>query len=396
MNSLDESISGLTANARKLILPALFFLTLTLVLLLSRNVAQAATVQVNITLSGDSHFEPKFLTIHAGDTVQWVWGDAKQHSVISGDGNTGTPDGIFNSGVHQMPFTYSHTFPNVGSFRYYCGVHRHLNIGGAWPIVTVVAASSSLSNISTRAVVQIDTDVLIGGFIVNGTGTQHVLLRALGPTLSQFGVSGPLLDPTLELRNSSGALVFSNDNWGTAANSQSIPANLRPPNALESAILTTLNPGSYTVILRGLNNTTGVGLFEAYDLDTSATARLSNISTRSLVQTNSNVMIAGLIVQTSNQKAIVRALGPTLASFGVTNPLANPALEMHDANGSLLASNDNWKATQQTEITASGYAPPSDLESAIVSTLSPGNYTAVVRGVNNTTGVALVEVYALN
>ena len=271
----------------------------------------------------------------------------------------------------------------------------------AWSCATVqagpdlVAASSRLSNISTRAVVQTDNDVLIGGFVIGGTGAKQLLLRALGPTLTQFGVTGALLDPTLELRNSSGGLVVSNDNWGTAANAQSIPANLRPPNAHESAILATLNPGSYTAIVRGVNNTTGVALVEAYDLDTTVTSRLTNISTRGLVQTNSNVMIAGVIVQTSSEKVIVRALGPTLASFGITNPLADPTLELHDANGSLLASNDNWKTTQQTEITASGYAPPNDLESAIVSTLAPGNYTAIVRGVNNTTGVALVEVYAL-
>jgi plastocyanin len=360
------------------------------------NTAQAATVQVQIALSSDSHFTPKFLTIHAGDTVQWVWADGKDHSVVSGNGNTGAADGIFNSGVHSKPFTYSFTFPSVGSFPYFCGVHRHLNIGGTWPVINVVAASSRLSNISTRAVVQIDNDVLIGGFIVGGsTGTKQLLLRALGPTLTQFGVTGALLDPTLELRNSSGGLITFNDNWGTAANAQSIPVSLRPPNALESAILASLNPGSYTAIVRGVNNNTGVALVEAYDIDTTATSRLTNISTRGLAQTNSNVMIAGMIVQTSSEKVIVRALGPTLASFGVPNPLANPTLELHDANGSLLAANDNWKTTQQTEITASGYAPPNDLESAIVRTLAPGNYTAIVRGVNNTTGVALVEVYAL-
>ncbi len=395
MNSLDESISGSTTNVRKLIRGTLLLAALILLLLLSGNTAQAATIQVQIELGSDSHFTPKVLTIHPGDTVQWVWADGKDHSVVSGNGNTGAADGLFNSGVHSKPFAYSHTFPSVGSFPYFCGVHRLLNIGGTWPIVNVVADSSRLSNISTRAVVQVDNDVLIGGFIVGGTGTKQLLLRALGPTLTQFGVTGALLDPTLELRNSSGGLITSNNNWGTAANAQSIPVSLRPPNALESAILATLNPGSYTAIVRGVNNTTGVALVEAYDLDTTVTSRLTNISTRGLVQTNLNVMIAGLIVQTSSEKVIVRALGPTLASFGVTNSLANPSLELHDANGSLLAANDNWKATQQTEITASGYAPPNDLESAIVSTLAPGNYTAIVRGVNSTTGVALVEVYTL-
>ena len=284
-------------------------------------------------------------------------------------------------------------------------VHAFIILCLAWSCATVhayvlqgsdpVGASSRLSSISTRAVVQIDNDVLIGGFVIGGTGVKQLLLRALGPTLTQFGVTGALLDPTLELRDSSGGLVVSNDNWGTAANAQSIPANLRPPNAHESAILATLIPGSYTAIVRGVNNTTGVALVEAYDFDTTGTSRLTSISTRGLVQTNSNVMIAGVIVQTNSEKVIVRALGPTLASFGITNPLADPTVELHDANGNLLASNDNWKTTQQTEITASGYAPPNDLESAIVSTLAPGNYTAIVRGVNGTTGVALVEVYAL-
>jgi plastocyanin len=373
------------------------FLGMSIMLVSSgRNVAHAATVQVQVALADGSHFTPKFLTIEAGDTVQWVWGDTKEHSVTSGDGNTGIPNGIFDSGIHPGPFTYSHTFPDVGSFPYYCGVHRRLNIGGPWPTVTVVARSPRLSNISTRAFVQINNEVLIGGLIISGTGNKLLLLRALGPTLTQFGVSGALLDPTLELRNSSGALVASNNDWQSAPNAQSIPANLRPPEQRESAILALLSPGSYTAIVRGVNNTSGVALVEAYELDTSAISRLTNISTRALVQTNSNVMIAGVMVQMISQKVIVRALGPTLATFGVSNPLANPLLELRDANGSLLASNDNWKTTQQSEISASGYAPPNDLESAIVRTLTPGNYTAVVRGLNNTTGVALVEVYALN
>jgi hypothetical protein len=184
--------------------------------------------------------------------------------------------------------------------------------------------------------------------------------------------------------------------WATPPNAQSIPVNLRPPNSLESAILTAVNPGAYTAILRGVNNTTGVGLVEVYDLDSSGSSRLTNISTRGLVQTGSNVMIAGLIVQAGSKNVIVRALGPTLANFGVTHSLANPAMELHDANGGLLVSNDNWKSTQQTEISASGYAPPNDLESAILFTLAPGNYTAIVQGVSGATGVALVEIYALN
>lgn len=396
MNSLDQSILGPIPNVRKLFRATFLRAILSLLLLLSGN-AQAATIEVRIQ-EAIPHFAPLNVNIHVGDTVKWIWNDDFRHSATSGNGNKGIPDGIFDSGIHRAPYTYSVTFQNVGTFRYYCGEHYRLNTSGVWPTVTVTAPTNTpgvLSNISSRLHVGTDNDVLIGGFIVGGTGAKQVLLRALGPTLSQFGVTGALLDPALELRNSSGGLVAFNNDWGTDSNAQSIPVNLRPPNSLESAILRSLNPGSYTAILRGIHNITGVALFEAYDLDTSATSRLTNISTRGLVQTNSNVMIAGVIVQTSNQKVIVRALGPTLASFGVTHSLANPALELHNANGSLLTSNDNWKSTQQAEITASGYAPPNDLESAIVSTLAPGNYTAIVRGVNNTTGVALVEVYAV-
>ena len=252
-----------------------------------------------------------------------------------------------------------------------------------------------LGNISTRLGVGTNEDVLIGGFIIGGNGLKQLVLRALGPTLTQFGVNGVLQNPALELNNSAGGLITSNDDWAQASNAQSIPANLRPPNSLESAILTGLDPGSYTAIVRGINNTTGVALLELYDIDPTASSHLANISTRGLVQTGSNVMIAGLIVQSNSEEVIVRALGPTLSQFGVSNALADPTLELRDANVTLIASNNNWKDTQQSDIQASGYAPPNDLESALIRTLTPASYTAIVRGVNNTTGVALVEVYAL-
>ena len=202
-------------------------------------------------------------------------------------------------------------------------------------------------------------------------------------------------DTTLELYNSSSALIVSNDDWQQASNAQSIPPNLQPPNDLESAILTTLNPGAYTAILRGFHNSTGTALVEVYDTSVGST-ELSNISTRGFVQTGNNVMIAGVIVQFHDKQVIVRALGPTLTGFGVPNALADPTLDIRDVNGTLLASNDDWKDAQQNDIVATGKAPPNDLESAILGTLAPGNYTAIVRGFNNTTGNALVEVYALN
>jgi len=238
-------------------------------------------------------------------------------------------------------------------------------------------------------------NVLIAGFKITGNAAKQLVLRALGPTLTQFGVPNAMQDTTLELHNSAGAVIGFNDDWQDDANAQSITPNLQPPNHLESAILTTLNPGAYTAILRGFHNSTGTALVEVYDTSVGST-ELSNISTRGLVQTGNNVMIAGVIVQFHNKQVVVRALGPTLTNFGVPNALADPTLEIRDVNGVLLASNDDWKDTQQNAIAATGLAPPNDFESAIVGTLMPGNYTAIVRGFNNTIGNALVEVYGLN
>jgi hypothetical protein len=259
----------------------------------------------------------------------------------------------------------------------------------------LIPTNSVLGNISTRLPVGTGDNVLIAGFKIAGSTAKQLVLRALGPTLTQFGVPNVMQDTTLELYNSSSVLIVSNDDWQQASNAQSIPPNLQPPNDLESAILTTLNPGAYTAILRGFHNSIGTALVEVYDTSVGST-ELSNISTRGFVQTGNNVMIAGVIVQFHNKQVIVRALGPTLTDFGVPNALADPTLEIRDVNGTLLASNDDWKDTQQNGIVATGKAPPNDLESAILGTLTPGNYTAIVRGFNNTTGNALVEVYALN
>jgi hypothetical protein len=260
----------------------------------------------------------------------------------------------------------------------------------------LILPSGILQSIATRLQVGTGGHVLIGGFIIGGSGGKQVVLRALGPTLAQFGVSNVMQNPTLELRNSSGMLLSYNDDWQQASNAQSIPANLRPPNNLESAILTTLNSGAYTAILRGFNNGSGNALVEVYDIATGTSAHLSSISTRGFVQGDPDVMIAGLVVQSNNKKVIVRALGPTLGNFGIADPLADPTLEVRNGNGTLIGFNDNWRSTQEAEIVASGYAPPSDAEPAILRTVAPGNYTAIVRGVNSTTGVALVEVYTLN
>jgi len=271
-----------------------------------------------------------------------------------------------------------------------------------------------LGNISTRAFVQTGDNVMIGGFIVEGAQPKRVIIRAIGPELTQYGVPNPLFNPTLELRDSTGALIASNDNWRVTIIGGIITSNQvgdiqssghAPTDGRESAIIAELPAGNYTAIVRGVNDSTGVALAEVYDISGNAISTLGNISTRSLVQTGDNVMIGGFIVQgTQAKRVIVRAIGPELSQFGVPTPLADPTLELHDSTGALIASNDNWMTTiiggiitsdQVQDIRNSGHAPTDPSESAIIATLPPGNYTAIVRGVNNITGVALVEVYDL-
>ena len=274
---------------------------------------------------------------------------------------------------------------------------------------------SELANVSTRALVQTGDDVLIGGFIVQGMQPKRVIIRAIGPELAPFGIPDPLADPTLELHDSTGALIASNDNWMTTIIGGIITTDqvaairasgYAPGDLRESAMVVSLPPGNYTAIVRGINSTMGVGLVDLYDLSDLGSAILSNISTRSLVQTGDSVMIGGFIVQgTQAKRVIVRALGPELTPFGIPNPLADPNLELHDRTGALIASNDNWMTTiiggiitadQVRDIINSGLAPTDGRESAIIASLPPGNYTAIVRGKNIIVGVALVEVYDLD
>src|SRR5436305_1247397 len=238
------------------------------------------------------------------------------------------------------------------------------------PATLPPAPPAQLLNISARLKVLTGDDVLIGGFIITSSDNKQVLLRALGSTLGQFGVSGVLADPTLELYDGSGAVIEFNDNWGSAPNAAAISASgFAPPNSRESAILRTLAPGSYTVVVRGKNATTGVALVEAYDLSPGANASLSNSSARGFVDINDDVMIGGFITGEGNCRVIVRALGPTLAQFGVPNVLADPMLELYDPNGTLIASNDNEAAPLHfSEIRASGFTSPSLAEPAIIIT----------------------------
>jgi matrixin len=268
------------------------------------------------------------------------------------------------------------------------------------PTPAPTPSSSHLANISTRLNVGVNDDVLIGGFILRGPVPKRMILRAIGPSLSGAGVIGAMADPSLELHDSTGATIATNDNWQTSAQASEISASgLAPRNPLESAIVAMLQPGSYTAIVRGVNNTTGIALVEGYELDSTAT-RLVNVSTRGRVGVGDDVLIGGLIVTGGNSKTvIVRALGPSLGTGAhpLAGVLVNPVLELHDGSGNLLSSNDDWvNSPQHAAIVASGLAPPNSLESAILTTLRPGNYTAIVRGVNSATGIGLVEVYDLD
>ena len=277
--------------------------------------------------------------------------------------------------------------------------------------------ASQLTNISTRAFVQTGDNVIIGGFIVQGTGPKKLIVRAIGPELIPYGVPNVLADPTLELHDAAGARIASNDNWQRTIIGGIITADQvteiqnsghAPTVATESAIIADLPPGNYTTIVRGVNNTIGVALVEAYDLSVSipSPSILGNISTRGFVQMDDNVMIGGFIIQGPVPKrVIVRAIGPELIPYGVPNVLPDPTLELHDAAGALIASNDDWQHTiiggiitagQVAAIQNSGHAPTVATESAIIGNLPPGNYTAIVRGKNIIVGVALVEVYDLD
>jgi len=257
--------------------------------------------------------------------------------------------------------------------------------------------ATQLTNISTRASVGTGGNVTIAGFILTGTDLKQVVVRGLGPTLTQFGVSGVLADPTLQLVDSTGKTLFINDNWKETQQAGIQATGLAPPNDLESAIRIALQPGKYTAILSGTNNTTGVGLVEVYDIETAVSSALTNASTRGFVGTDQNVMIGGFITAGGNgsTQVMVRGLGPTLTQFGVAGALADPSLTLVDGNGNIVRSNNNWKDTQRAEIQATGKAPPNDLEAAIIVTVAPGNYTAILEGKDGATGVGLLDVYKL-
>jgi hypothetical protein len=254
-------------------------------------------------------------------------------------------------------------------------------------------------NLSTRGLVSGGDNVLIGGFVVTGTDPKSMVVRALGPSLSSFGLSDVLRDPVLSVYNSSGNLVGLNDNWQSDVNHSVVEANgLAPDSPLESAQVRTLAPGAYTVVVRGNDSTPGIALVEVYDISPLANSKFVNMSTRGSVGTGDNVLISGFIIgDVDSATVVVRALGPTLAAYGVSGLLNDPTLTIYDSAGSVIASNDNWETDPNAIfVQKNGLTPPSAFESALVLRLPAGVYTAAVRGFNDSTGIGLVEVYTLH
>ncbi|MFL6528767.1 MAG: NHL repeat-containing protein [Chthoniobacterales bacterium] len=335
-----------------------------------------------------------FVSEQYTETIRRIAPDGTVRTIAGGSGVPGSSDGAGASALFYGPTGLA----TDSSGRLYVadGNNNVVRVSSAGPV-------SQVLNISTRGLVGTNNDVLIGGVISVGSSSKSVLLRAIGPSLASAGVQGALGDPVLELHDSSGALVASNDNWKSdAASGQSQENAIRatgvpPLNDAESALLATLAPSqNYTVVVRGNNNGTGVALVEVYDLDSpSGTSRLANISTRGVVQATPNQLIGGVIVggQPGTSNVLVRAIGPSLVAAGVANALPDPTLELHDANGTLVGYDDNWRDSNAAAIQQTGIAPSDDRESVILALLTPGNYTAVVSGKGSETGVALVEAY---
>lgn len=272
---------------------------------------------------------------------------------------------------------------------------------GSITIVDSAPPPSQAVNLSTRMRVLNGEKVGIAGFIVTGTAPKRVLVRALGPSLAQFGLTSLLGDPTITLHGPPDFTPIVNDNWGSSQRAEIEAAGLAPGNELESAIIATLAPGNYTAVLSGADGGSGTGILELYDLEFAAPSKLANISTRAFVGTGDDILIAGFTVgNTMNtNNLVIRGLGPSIQSSAVPQTLFDPKLEVRNANGATLASNDNWaQSPQASDITAVGLAPLFNNESAVAIALGPGAYTALLSGAPtpfSNTGVGLIEVYSI-
>jgi uncharacterized delta-60 repeat protein len=276
--------------------------------------------------------------------------------------------------------------------------------GIASPSLIRLLDTTTVGNLSTRLPVGTGENVLIEGFIVDGPvgSTKKIMVRAIGPSLAAFGISDALANPTLEIHDANNTTVATNDDWkvtqvgGLITGDQSgeiAASQLAPSNDLESAIIASLAPGAYTAVVRGVSDTTGTGVVDAYDLSSGSPARLANFATRGLIQPGDKLMIAGFIVQSHPVTTVVRAIGPSLTAFGISNALPDTTLQLRDQNGAIVLENDDWKTTQKQELEARGLQPSNDLEAALVVTVPAGQYTAQVRGKGDASGIGVVQVY---
>ncbi|CAA9268118.1 MAG: hypothetical protein AVDCRST_MAG42-3099 [uncultured Chthoniobacterales bacterium] len=339
----------------------------------------------DITLTGRFTGGPnaRFYVEFFGNTADAA--DAREGDVFLGSTTLSTGAG----GVVRFDLEV----PNRSAVRYVTATATNIS-GGTSEFAEPVQLfpAGKVQNLSTRLRVETGEQVLIGGFIVDGVDPKRVIIRAIGPSLRSSELQDVLEDPTLELYSGT-TLLAENDNWREGNQAEIAASGLPPSNDAESAIVRTLTPGAYTAIVRGKNNTRGIGLVEAFDLNPEANSRLANISTRGYVSTGNNVMIAGFILSSGNSKVVVRALGPSLEARGVSDVLQDPDLTIFDVNGNQIDQNNSWKQEQQKDIEELQLGPGNENEAAIVTTLPGGQYTAIVRGRENTRGVGLVEVY---
>lgn len=356
------------------------------------------TVGDNLTLNSNSVIELGLGASGAHSTLNrtggaWTFASNQAFAFFNVGPSPGTYDNVITGLAGDPGGTAAWTITTPG----FAGSFTYDGAGNIDLAITATPSPTPASqaiNLSTRMQVQAGDNAGIGGFIITGTAPKHLLLRAIGPSIT---MSGLLADPVLELHDPGAFGTITNDNWmdDPAQMAAILATGLAPTNNLESAIDATLNPGAYTAVIRGTNNTSGIGLIEVYDLSHAAPAKLANISTRAFVGTGDDIVIAGFILgnNSGNDRIVVRGLGPSLTALGVPNASANPALQLHDANGAQLVRNENWQddPAQAAELTAAGLAPTNNLEAAIAATLPPGSYTALLFG----TGNGLVEVYDL-
>lgn len=327
---------------------------------------------LTVALNGSTSVDPD-----VGDSVA-------SYTFSFGDGS---PD------VTQASPTISHTYKHGGQFFATLTVQDSHGLVSANTASAEIKVAAQLLNLSTRLQVQPGDNALIGGFIIRGSEQKRVILRGVGPSLT---VPGKLDDPVIQLFNGANVNIAGNDDWKT--DQQNVEATgLAPADDRESAIVITLDPGNYTVVMRGKNDTSGIGVVDIFDIGLAANARLANVSSRGFIGTGDNALIGGFIAGPQTAfvtRMVFRAIGPSLSAFGVPGAMQDPTLEIRDRDGNLVASNDDWQTDQKTEIDATGLQPSDPRESAIVLTnFEPGPYTAIVRGKNNITGVGLVEIY---